>query len=45
MLLNPRLRRSDVPFQASFADGSAILLQTLPSTLRRLAKCYFSQVP
>ena len=39
MLFKPQLRKlrcSDVPFQASFADGFAILMQTLFSTLRRL---------
>ena len=44
MLLKPlralRALRSDIPFQASFANGFAILLQTLPSTARRLTRCY-----
>jgi hypothetical protein len=44
MLFKPhfrlRLQCSDVPFQASFANGFAILSQTLPSTARRLTRCY-----
>jgi hypothetical protein len=40
MLLKSRLRRSDVPLHSSFANGSAILMQTNRSAARRLAKCY-----
>ena len=38
----PRLRRSDAPLQAPFANGFAIFSQTLPSAARRLSKCYMS---
>jgi hypothetical protein len=30
---------SDAPLQVPFANGFAILLQTLPSASRRLTKC------
>jgi hypothetical protein len=39
MLFKPRLRRSDVPLQVPFANGFAILLQTLPFAARRLTGC------
>ena len=35
-----RSLRWDVPFQGSFANGSAILSQTIPCAIRRLTWCY-----
>jgi hypothetical protein len=38
--LRLRLQRSDVPTPGSFANGFAILLQTLPSAAGHLTRCY-----
>jgi hypothetical protein len=44
MLFKPhfrlRLQCSDAPLQDPFANGFAILSQTLPSAARRLTGCY-----